>query len=313
MTGTAPLVAQFHQHGCAQPQQQLHSLEPARRDVVHQPRLSGPSTFADNTTQLLTVDPFSGLRRNDGGQFRRERERYHHASQRDACIPTRSFTENAGLGGFADAVVGNTSRSTRVMPRSRRLATTGSSRTNRTRPTPCPRQSWPTTLAVAPASAKACISAPSISANYPGQRRVFLIRCGLAIGGRDELGGRGNRRHQHPLRVYSRHRGGHGCLQCQSHRIWAFCPVRTMARLPARRSSNGPFSIPRSTAIPSGNADAIAVVEATFVDPTGQTTFLIMDDYPLGGLPPEIPPPPGTPDPTPFTVDLRRPRHHFRI
>jgi hypothetical protein len=282
--------------------------------------LSGAPTNANNTTQILTVDPFSGLVETTVGNFGRDvRDIAMHPGGRLYTYTVR--TEFAGAPGFADALVGNYLQ----------IDTGNGSITQIGDDGIATYMADPASTAVPPPPVLANdvngqgdrrgegVHFRAIEiASFPGNQVNGGI-LGLAVGGRDPanlalggaLGGNGSDL-QNILYAFNPDTGAALSNPTSNRAIDASVlpgPTNPGTQVVERGILN---TLVDSN--PVGNADVIQVAEATIVDlVTGATTFNIMDDYPPTGRPPEIPPTTTLPDPTTFSITYGGPATTFEF
>ncbi len=305
MTGSDPLVLDFVTQNNFVPWN-LHDVTL----FISRDRSFAPN-FADNSTQILTVDPFSGLIESTVGTFGENIGDITMHPQGRLYAYTHN-TENVGLGGFADADVGNYLQINTGDASVTQIGDDGIITHEQD-----PANAMPAAVVANDIGGGTRVGegvhfrAMDIGV-YPGIQGI-PNPAGLAVGGRDGLAGRGT---DAPNILYA-------FIPDTGAATSIFAPNLTgNALLPG--PNNGPPAgtqiVERAVldttidAFPAGNADAIQVVEATFVDSVaGVTTFLILDDYPVGPLPPEIPGPPGTPNPTLFQITYGGPGTIFEF
>ncbi|MCI0360028.1 MAG: GEVED domain-containing protein [Planctomycetaceae bacterium] len=304
MTGSDPLVLNFIDPATSFIPWNLHDVTL----FVSRDRSLTPN-FADNSTQLLTLDPFSGLVETTVGNFAENiGDMAMHPDGRLFAYTLN--TEGSGAPGFADALVGNyiqinTGNASLIQVGDDGIITHEQD----------PAQAMP-----------APVVANDIGNNNRVGEGVHFIAMdigrypnvagvpnpiGFAVGGRDPLPGRGTDIFN-VLYAFLPDTGAATSLNVGDRTGNALLPG------PLNTAPAGTQIVERGVlntlvdAIPTGAADVLSVVEATqVVLGTGATTFLILDDYPPGVLPPEIPPPPATPNPTTFALTYGGPATVF--
>jgi hypothetical protein len=303
-TGTPPVVVDFIPQNAFVPWS-LHDVTMyVSRDT------SGAPTFGTNQTQVLAVDPFSGITEYTVGSFGRE--------VGDVVLhPNGSmfaYTVRADTGGgarFSDAQTGNYLQIDTGTGAATQIGDDGIE-----------------TYMQDPANAQpAAVRANDIGnnnrvgegvhframeiASFPGNAFNGGI-AGLAIGGRDELNANGSDA-PNILYVFDPNTGAASGVNSPNRTGTGLLPG------PNDGPPAGTQIVERAVlntdvdAIPSGAANLLQILqEATFVDPiTGATTFQIMDNYPAFGRPPEIPF--ANPDPTTFSITYGGPATVFEF
>ena len=282
--------------------------------------LSGNPTFANNTTQLLTVDPFSGLVETTVGNFGRDvRDIAMHPGGRLHAYTIRS--EAQGLPGFADALTGNYLQ---IDPGNASIQQLGDDAIATYQVDPASTAAPPAVVLANDVNGNGDRRGEGVHfqaievANFPNNAFNNGI-AGLAIGGRDGFptgdslndSATFSSNAQNILYVFNPNTGAASGVGIANR-------AGTPALIPG---TNNPGTDVVERAIlntfvdanPVGQSDVLVVSEATTVDGLGNTQFEILDrGYPIGPTrPPEIPT--GVPSPTTFQLSYFGPATTFEF